>query len=497
MLRQTISIALLFTAACARADVKLPALFSDHMLLQRDRPVRVWGQAEAGESVTVRFPGQTASTVTGEDGRWSLFLDPLKAGGPHEMTVQGKNTITIKDVLVGDVWLGSGQSNMQWTVRNSNNADQEIAAATHAGLRLFKVALKASEVPLEDVEGHWMLCTPENVREFSAVGYFFSRALNQHLKTPIGFIQTAWGGTPAEAWTSYSALAADPALVSVFADWAQHIEAYPITSERQKRALAKWEAGGKQGARPQPAIGPTHQWAPTVLYNAMIAPLVPYAIKGAIWYQGENNSGKNRSYVYRRLFPAMIQDWRNRWGQGDFPFLWAQLANFTTKGQWPELQEAQSMTLRMQNTGQAVINDIGNPTDIHPRNKQDVGARLALAARGVAYGEKIEYSGPVFRQATHEGASMRVWFDHTGKGLASRGGGDLRGFTIAGADGKFVPAQARIDGSSVIVMSPEVKRPVHVRYAWADNPDATLINSEGLPASLFRTDPWIDPMVYR
>jgi sialate O-acetylesterase len=229
----------------------------------------------------------------------------------------------------------------------------------------------------------------------------------------------------------------------------------------------------------------------------MIAPLTPYAIKGAIWYQGENNSGKNRAYVYRRLFPAMIQDWRSRWGQGDFPFLWAQLANFTTKGQWPELQEAQTLTLRLANTGQAVINDIGNPADIHPRNKQDVGGRLALAARGVAYGEKVEYSGPVFRQATHEGSSMRVWFDHTGKGLAARGGGELRGFTIAGADGKFVPAQARIEGASVVVMSTDVKRPAYVRYAWADNPDANLVNSEGLPASLFRTDPWTDPTVYR
>jgi sialate O-acetylesterase len=497
MLRQTIPLLCLLSAGCVRADVTLPALFSDHVMLQRERPVRVWGKATPGEAVTVRIPGQTASATADDEGHWSLFLEPMKAGGPHELSIQGKNTITIKDVLVGDVWIGSGQSNMQWTVQNSNNAEQEIAAAKHPQIRLFRVALKSSDVPLDDVEGEWMVTTPENIKGFSAVGYFFSRALHQHLKTPIGFIQTAWGGTPADSWISQSAIASDPALVSVFSDWAQHIEAYPRAMDRYARALAQWEANGKTGNRPGPPIGPGHSWTPGGLYNAMIAPLTPFAIKGAIWYQGENNSGKNRSYVYRRLFPAMIQDWRNRWGQGDFPFLWAQLANFKTKGQWPELQEAQTMTLRLANTGQAVINDIGNPTDIHPRNKQDVGARLALAARAIAYGEKLTYSGPVLRQVTTEGSALRVWLDHTGKGLAVRGGGDLRGFTIAGADGKFVPAQAKIEGTTVVLMSPDVKKPVHVRYAWADDPDANLINQEGLPAGLFRTDPWVDPTLYR
>ena len=374
------------------------------MMLQRDRPVRVWGKAQAGETVTVKIPGQTASATADDDGRWSLFLEPMKSGGPHELSIQGKNTITIKDVLVGDIWVGSGQSNMQWTVGNSNNAAEEIAAATHPQIRLFKVALKSSDVPLDDVEGQWMLTTPENIKAFSAVGYFFARGLHQHLKVPMGFIQSAWGGTPADSWISQPAIAADPALVSVFSDWAQSLEAYPRAMDRYARLLAKWEANGQTGPRPQAPIGPGHHYTPGGLYNAMIAPLTPFAIKGAIWYQGENNSGKNRSYVYRRLFPAMIQDWRDRWGQGDFPFLWAQLANFKTKGQWPELQEAQSMTLRLANTGQAVINDIGNPTNIHPTNKQDVGARLALAARAIAYQEKLTYSGPVFRQLTSEGS---------------------------------------------------------------------------------------------
>ena len=497
MLRQTISLLYFLAAGCAYADVRLPALFSDHMMLQRERPVRVWGKAAPGETVTVRLPGQTATATADDDGRWSLFLDPMKAGGPHELTVQGQNTVTLKDVLVGDVWIGSGQSNMQWTVQKSNEAEKEIAAAQDPQIRLFRVALKSSDVPLEDVEGEWMVCTPESVKGFSAVGYFFSRELHQHLKAPIGFIQSAWGGTPADSWISQPAIAADPSLISVFSDWAQSMEAYPSAMDRYARMLAKWEADGKTGNRPQPPIGPGHHYTPGGLYNAMIAPLTPFAIKGATWYQGENNSGKNRSYVYRRLFPAMIQDWRNRWGQGDFPFLWAQLANFKTKGQWPELQEAQSMTLQLANTGQAVINDIGNPADIHPRNKQDVGKRLALAARAVAYGEKLTYSGPVFRQITSEGSALRVWFDHTGKGLAVRGGGELRGFTIAGADGKFIPAQAKIEGTAILVMSPEVKKPVHARYAWDSDPDANLTNQEGLPASLFRTDPWTDPLLHR
>ena len=477
-----------------RADVTLPALFGDHMMLQRDRPVRVWGKAAPGETVTVKAPGQTVAAVADEDGRWSLFLEPMKAGGPHELSV---NSITLKDVLVGDVWLGSGQSNMEWQVQNVNNAAEELASAKHPQLRLFQVAKKVSDIPLDDVEGEWKVCTPENIKNFSAVGYFFSRALQQQLKIPMGFIHSSWGGTPAESWISYQALAADPALISVFADWGNNIENYPRAMDRYARLLAKWEADGKNGPRPQAPVGPGHPHQVTGLYNAMIAPLTPFAIKGALWYQGESNSGKNRAYVYRRLFPAMIQDWRNRWGQGDFPFFWVQLANFTTKGQWTELQEAQSMTLRMANTGQAVINDIGNPADIHPRNKQDVGARLALAARAVAYGEKIEYSGPVFRQATQEGTAMRIWFDHTGTGLGVRGGADLRGFTIAGADGKFVPAQAKIDGATVVVVSAGVNKPVHVRYAWDPNPEANLVNSTGLPASLFRTDAWLDPVLHR
>lgn len=491
------SLVLFLLAGSLRADVRLPALFTDHMMLQRERPARVWGQADPGEAVTVRIQAQTATATADAEGRWSVFLEPLAAGGPHELTVAGKNTLTIKDVLVGDVWIASGQSNMQWALRQANDPEKEIANSSHPKMRLFQVPMKTAPTAQDDVEASWKVAGPESTPGFSAVGYFFARHLLQQTGIPQGVIQTAWGGTPAESWISYQAIAADPALISVFADWGDALAKFPAAAARHKRLVAEWEAKGKKGNRPAAPMGPGHPWEPGTLYNAMIAPLTPFAIKGAIWYQGESNSGKKRSYVYRRLFPAMIQDWRDRWGQGDFPFFWVQLANFKNPGQWTELQEAQTMTLRLANTGQAVTNDIGNPTDIHPRNKQDVGYRLGLAARAVAYGEKIVYSGPVFRQATRDGSAMRVWFDHVGGGLAVRGGGELRGFTVAGTDGKFVPAIAKIEGSSVVAMSSEVPNPVHVRYAWADNPDANLINKEGLPAGLFRSDAWVDPTIYR
>jgi sialate O-acetylesterase len=316
------------------------------------------------------------------------------------------------------------------------------------------------------------------------------------MNQPVGLIQSAWGGTPAESWISLPALAADPALISVYADWAAAIEAYPLAKARYDQALAKWEQT-KQGARPQPPQGPGHQWEPASLYNAMIHPLVNYAVRGMLWYQGESNSGKRRGYVYRRLFPAMIQDWRARWGQGDFPFLWVQLANFENNGEWAEIREAQTMTLHLANTGQAVTTDIGEAKDIHPKNKQDVGLRLALAARAIAYGEKLVYSGPLYRQAVNEGGAIRVYFDHVGGGLAARGGGVLTGFLVAGADKKFVPAEAKVVGTTVVVTSNDVARPMYVRYAWGGNPDCNLVNAEGLPASPFRSDTWTEPAMYR
>lgn len=480
----------------AWADVRLPALISDHMLLQQDRPVKIWGWSDPGESVSVKLGSQSASTVASDTGRWSVTLKPVTTGGsPLELTVTGKNTLTVRDILVGEVWVGSGQSNMQWEVRQSNNAQAEIAAANYPSIRLFEVKMKASSAPLEDVEGTWKVCSPESIADFSAVEYFFGRHLHQQLEVPMGLIQSAWGGTPAQSWISLPALAADSSLISVYADWAQSIEAFPAAKARYDVNLAKWEKA-RTGPRPQMPMGPGHQWEPGALYNAMIHPLLNYSIRGVIWYQGESDSGKKRSYVYRRLFPAMIQDWRTRWGQGDFPFLYVQLANFENTGEWAELREAQLMTLGLINTGMAVTTDIGEATDIHPKNKQDVGLRLALAARAIAHGEKLVYSGPIYRQASVEGNQIRVFFDHTGGGLAAKGG-ELTGFQIAGADKKFVRATATIDGRTIVVSSPDLANPVYVRYAWGANPECNLINQEGLPASPFRTDLWIEPATYR
>lgn len=491
----------LLGSSSLEAAVTLPKLLSDHMMFQRGVPARVWGKASPGESVTVSFQGQSVSAKAGPKGRWEVFLAPLQAGAPSAMRVEAGNTITVRDVLVGEVWVASGQSNMVWPVERSNNADREMAAAKYPRIRLFKVAQNTSEEPLADVDGEWQVCSPETVGGFSAAGYFFARHLHQQLRAPVGVIQSAWGGTPAESWTSTEALKAEPSLHFFLDDWAQVLADYPAAKLRHEKALRRWtetskaaKAAGKQPSRqPRAPQGPGHQQAPASLYNAMIAPLVPYAIRGAIWYQGENNAARAQAYEYRRLFQTMILDWRARWAQGDFPFLFVQLANYARVregGQWPELQEAQAMALQLRNTGMAVTIDIGESQNIHPKNKQDVGKRLALAARAIAYDEKLVYSGPLFRQVTRDGNRLRVWFDHTGGGLRARGGAALVGFTIAGADQVFVPAEARIDGKTVVVSSSEAPEAVAVRYAWANDPDNNLTNAEGLPASPFRSDQW-------
>ncbi|MDX2150205.1 MAG: sialate O-acetylesterase [Bryobacteraceae bacterium] len=482
----------LVALACAlplAADVRLPSLFADGMVLQRDRPCPIWGRADAGELVTVTFDGQQHQVMPDAIGRWQVTLRARPAGGPFTIEIAGKNTIRISDVLVGEVWLASGQSNMGWQVRQSNNAEQEIAASANPRIRFFKVDNTVAAAPAWDVKGAWSAASPETTGAYSAVGYFFARHLHQKLNVPVAILQSAWGGTPAESWVRASALAADPALLPVHSYWARVIEDYPEAMLRHSARVAEWEAKGSQGPRPGQPAGPGHPHTPSVLWNGMIAPLVPYAIQGAIWYQGETNASVTRAPHYHRLFSTLITDWRRAFGQGDFPFLFVQLANYARPGTndgWPLLREAQLKTLGVTNTGMAVTIDIGESQDIHPKNKQDVGHRLALAARALAYGEKLVYSGPLYRQAAREGNEMRLWFHHTGAGLAARGGA-LQGFEIAGADGKFVPAAARIDGHSVRVSSAEVKVPEQVRYGWADDPAATLTNSEGLPASPFRT----------
>jgi sialate O-acetylesterase len=479
-------------AATLHGAVKLPSLISDHMVLQQGMPVRIWGTADAGEAVRVEFQGQSVAAKARENGKWEAWLRPLSAAGPLEMTV---NAITIHDVLVGEVWIGSGQSNMEFALANATNHDDEIANAQFPLIHLFHVKRALAEAPAEDVAGTWELCSPKSVPHFSAVEYFFGRHLHQALHVPMGLIESDWGGTPAEAWTSHPALEGDAALKFVLDNWDRVLANYPAAKQQYDRRIEQWNQavakakadGTKPPNRPAAPQGPGHQFTPAGLFNGMIAPLTPYGIRGVIWYQGESNANEPQAYRYRRLFADMIEDWRNRWGEGDFPFLFVQLANYKSNQWWPVLRESQTETLRLQKTGMALAIDVGESGDIHPKNKQDVGKRLALAALHVAYGQAGEYSGPMFSEATSEGGRMRVYFTHA-SGMQAKGGGEVTGFTIAGEDGKFVAAEARIDGETVVVSSAQVADPVAVRYAWADDPVCNLVNQAALPAGPFRSD---------
>ncbi len=427
--------ALLIAASAAQADVKLHGLFTDNMVLQQGKTVPIWGTADEGERVTVAFLGQVKS-ATAKGGKWMVKLDPLNAGGPYTLTVTGKNKITLKNVLVGEVWICSGQSNMNYRVGGVVNAKEEIARSENPMIRSYTVPRRVAEQPQSDVSAQWELCNPKTVGHFTAVGYFFARDLQKALKVPVGIIHTSWGGTPAEAWTRREVLEANSKLKPILERWKKILAAYPAALEKYKKRREQWMKKRQAALRagepflqrsPRPPHGPKDPHRPAVLYNGMIAPLIPYAIAGAIWYQGESNAG--RAYEYRTLFPAMIQCWRRDWGQGDFPFFWAQLAAFKQvwtepkSAPWPELREAQALALKLPNTGMAVLTDLGNPSDIHPRRKQQVGARLALAARAIAYGEKIVYSGPMFDKMTVKGSKAELTFKHAGGGLVVKGDG--------------------------------------------------------------------------
>jgi sialate O-acetylesterase len=478
----------LVAANTARADVKLPALISDGMVLQQEMAVPLWGWADEGESVTVEFQNQKVTT-TARDGKWTVQLKPLKAGGPFTLTVSGKNGIELKNVLVGEVWICGGQSNMEWRLRQSDNAEAEIAAAKYPMIRLFNTPRAELDAPITDVKAEWKECSPETAAAFSAVGYYFGRDLHKARNVPVGLIHNAVGGSPAESWTSAGVLNNDAEYKQFAADYPKRMGQYEKAMEKYKEDSEKAKAENKPAPR-----APGKPWMPSGLYNGMLAPLAPYAIKGVIWYQGEANAG--RAYQYRRLFPTMIRDWRELWAQGDFPFLFVQLAAFGPNSQtpgesdWAELREAQLMTLSASpKTGMALAIDVGNYDSIHPTNKQPVGERLALAARAVAYGEKIVYSGPVYQSMKIEGDKVVLNFQHAGGGLEARGG-ELKGFIIAGEDKVWREAKAEIKGDRVIVSSPEVSKPAAVRYAWAKYPTCNLYNKEGLPATPFRTDDW-------
>ena len=479
----------------ASAEVKPNSLFSDGAVLQQGVTVPVWGTAKDGERVTVKLAEQTVTTMA-KDGRWLVRLKPLQPGGPLTLTVTGEsNSVVISNVLVGEVWVCSGQSNMAFPISRAANAAEAIAAARDPQLRLFTVPRAAADTPAADAPGRWKESSPETALPFSAVAWFFGRELRKALRVPVGLINSTVGGTPAEAWTSHATLEGDPELKQILERYAGSIKTYDpaAAAAKQKKALEDYKAavaeakaaGKRPPATPRPPADPRRSARrPSGLYNGMIAPLQPYAIAGAIWYQGEANSG--RAAEYQKLFPAMIQNWRQAWGQGEFPFLFVQIAPH--KRILPEIREAQLLSWqKVPKTAMAVITDIGNETDIHPTQKEPVGARLALAARAIAYGEKITYSGPVYDSMKVEGARAVLDFKHIGSGLMAKGG-DLKGFTVAGEDGTFTNATAVIEGNKVVVSSSEVAKPVAVRYGWANTPDVNLFNKEGLPATPFRAE---------
>lgn len=491
-----------------KADVSLASIFSDNAVLQRDREIPVWGAADDGEEIAVKLGDNTAKTVAA-GGKWMVRLPAMPAGGPYTLSVAGKNGVALNNLLIGDVWICSGQSNMQWPLEKSFEPETVISGAADDSLRLVTIPRVAHDEPQSSFrtdDAKWLVAGPASVKDFSAVAYFFGKHLRESLGVPIGLISANYGGTPAEAWTSREKLESLPETKSILAQHAVAVAAHPEALAKYEKDLEAWKAEaeklkaeGKQP--PQPPRAPVDPSAnpqrPTGLFNAMINPLVPYAIRGAIWYQGESNA--SRAYQYADLFPAMIEDWRDRWGQGDLPFLFVQLAPFMnikkepSDSAWAELREAQRLAVgRLRNVAMAVITDVGEEKDIHPKRKKEVADRLAIAARKLAHGEDVVHTGPTLRSIEIQGDKAVLRFDNLGGGLVARDG-PLTGFTVCGEDRKFQNAAAEIVGDAVVVSAPEVPRPVAVRFGWADFPVVNLWNKAGLPASPFRTDnfPWI------
>ncbi len=454
-----------------RAEVVLPQVIGSNMVFQRNKPIKVWGTAAKGEKVKVEFNGNKMSATPKKDGTWMVTFPAMSAGGPYTMSIKGDNSIGLDNIYIGDIWICSGQSNMQWILQNVNNAEEEIANADFPKIRIITIPRNAQLSPADDVPAtDWQLCSPSTVPDFSAVAYFFGRNIYKETGIPIGLISTNWGGTNIEAWTSSDFLSTVPGF-----------------SDKIKAQANRLQ----ENEKPKPNDNPSS------LYNGMIHPLLKLAVKGAIWYQGESNAG--RAYQYRTLHPLLIESWREKWNQPDLPFIFVQLANFKkvendpVESDWAELREAQLMTLsKLDNTGMAVTIDIGEADNIHPRNKQDVGYRLALNALKIAYGRDIVNSGPLYDSVEFKDGKAYISFTSEGTGLMVRDKyGYVKGFAIAGADKKFKWAKAKVEGDRVVVWSEEVPDPVAVRYAWANNPDdANLYNKENLPASPFRTDDW-------
>jgi sialate O-acetylesterase len=498
-------LSLLLLDNSALAGVRLPALFSDHMVIQQKSDVALWGWADPGETIEIRagWTGKPVTVMADSEGNWKTTIQTIQAGGPYTLQFNGKNEIKLQDVMLGEVWLCSGQSNMHFPVAPLDaswatgviNYEEEIKSANYPSIRMFTVERKVADEPQKDVVGDWQVCSPATVREFSAVAYFFAREITKETGLPVGLINSSWGGTPAESWTRKDVLEADADFVPILERYKRDLEKYPEAMKSFRVVYEQWkkeaeearQKGEKPKGAPREPIGPNHNKSPYKLYNAMIAPLIPYTIKGAIWYQGESNA--ERAFQYRKLFPAMINNWRKDWGS-DFPFYFVQIAPH--RSQRPEIREAQLLTmLSVPKTGMAVITDTGDSLDIHPRNKQVVGKRLAVWALAKEYGKKeVVYSGPIYKTMKIKGNKIYVSFDHTGGGLVAMDS-SLKEFTIAGPDQQFVPAQAKIDGKSIVIWSEQVSKPVAVRFAWKRIPEPNLYNKAGLPASPFRTDTWL------
>lgn len=495
---------LIIVTSTLHAEVRPNALFADNAVFQQGACVPVWGTAGDGEMVTVEFAAQKVSTIT-TNGIWKLHLSPMDViTNPSIMTISGaSNSLSLTNILVGEVWICSGQSNMERQLGPRHgqqplvNWEAEAASANRPLLRHFLVKQTTSTNPLTEVIGDWQVCTPQTVTNFTAVGYYFGRDLQKDLGVPVGLVHVSWGGTPAEAWTPREALESNSLLLPILQRYSNDVATYgsrlakyqadePQLKSDYTNACAQALAAAKPTPRPPaPPRDPIKSsGSPSTLFNGMLHPVIPYAMRGVIWYQGESNG--SRAKEYRELFPSMITAWRALWGEGNFPFLYVQVAPFKTMS--PEIREAQFLSLaKTTNTAMAVITDHGDANDIHPREKEPVGQRLELGARALAYGQNIEYLGPIFKGVRFDRGQAILSFTHCGMGLVAKGG-ELKGFTIAGADKQFVPAKATIDGNTVLVYSPDISTPVAVRYGWENVPSVNLFNIAGLPASPFRTD---------
>ncbi len=486
-------LAVLIAAVNAQAALKIPNVFGNHMVVQQKAPIKVWGWTNPGQEVTVSLADKSVSAKANADGRFDVSLPELTAGGPHQLTIKADETVTFEDVLVGEVWICSGQSNMQWSVNASNDSDLEKLTAKNTNIRMINFPQVGTQEPILTHDRQWMVTTPETVGSFSAVGYFFARQLQETTGVPIGMINNAWGGSACEAWINRDVLKADEQYAPLLERWAgmeakfAELSAKTELTEDEKKALQQLK--GQMGGNSRPAN----------IYNGVLKSHLGYTIKGAIWYQGESNA--SRAYQYRDLFPLMISNWRSEWGQGDFPFYWVQLADFKAEqsqpveSDWAELREAQTMTMsKLAHTGEAVIIDIGEGKDIHPKNKVDVGRRLARWALANEYGSDVPFHSPQYKNMEKQEARIVLTFDYVAQNEKGWRPFDVAapvGFAIAGEDKKFVWADAKIlpDGK-IEVSSKDVPNPVSVRYAWADNPVCNMFSSAGLPLTPFRTDDW-------